>query len=85
MIADELVREYKDHGFVIDSDEARVHLGNDWIKTGTVEIEAAERLYNLFEEVNVYLTVYPKKYIVVSGEFAARDVFVFERRTEPAS
>jgi len=66
-IARELVHEYKDHDFVIDLEEARKHLGEDWIKTGTGELEAAEYIYGVFEIVNFYLGVAKSKRILVSG------------------
>jgi hypothetical protein len=79
-IANELVHEYKDHGFVIDLDEARQHLGSNWVKTETPEAQTAERLYNLFEEVNIFLNVYQHKRLLVIGTFAATDVLVFDRQ-----
>jgi len=54
-IAQELVYGYKDHGFVIDIEEAKIHLGDEWIKTGTPEMAAAEIIYSHFELVNFYL------------------------------
>jgi|ERR1700693_655511 len=44
IIAKELVHEYKDHGLVIDIEEAQKHLGSNWIKTGTTELQAAAAL-----------------------------------------
>jgi len=66
-IAKELVHEYKDHGFVIDIEEARMHLGADWIKDGTAEVGAAERIYSLLETVNLFLDVGQSKRIFVMG------------------
>lgn len=78
-IAKELVHEYKDHGFVIDLDEAQKHLGSDWIKTGTIELRAAEALYNLFESVNLWYGMVKSKRMLVTGSAASADsVLVFD-------
>jgi hypothetical protein len=66
-VASELVHEYKDHGFVIDLDEARVHLGQHWVLTDTPELAFAEAVYRLFEESNLYLNVFRKKYMTIVG------------------
>jgi hypothetical protein len=77
-IARELVHEYKDHGFVIDIDEARNHLGSDWVKSNTVEMAAAEAVYNLFEFVNLFLDLYQSKRLFVLGDFDS-DVIVWDK------
>jgi hypothetical protein len=66
-IARELVHEYKDHGFVIDIEEARGHLGADWIRSDTAEVLAAERIYSLFEIVNIFLDIGQSKRIFIMG------------------
>jgi Serine dehydrogenase proteinase len=66
-IAKELVYEYKDHGFVIDLDEAKKHLGENWIKTGTPELQAGEHIYTLLELVNLYLKASQSKRVLISG------------------
>lgn len=66
-IAKELVHEYKDHGFVIDIDEARMHLGADWIKSDTAEVRAGEQIYSLFEAVSLFLDINQSKRIYVMG------------------
>jgi Serine dehydrogenase proteinase len=66
-IARQLVHEYKDHNFVIDIAEAQEHLGADWIRTGTRELQAAELIYSLFETVNLWLSMMHSKRIVLSG------------------
>jgi hypothetical protein len=80
-IAKELVHEYKDHGFVIDLDEAQKHLGSDWIKTGTVEIKAAEAVYSLFETVNLWYGIAQSKRMLVTGLAASPEsVLIFDRK-----
>lgn len=66
-IAKELVHEYKDHGFVIDIEEARMHLGADWIKSDTAEVRVGEKIYSLFETVNLFLDINHSKRIFVMG------------------
>jgi hypothetical protein len=66
-IARELVREYKHHGFVIDAEEAKEHLGNEWIKTDTTEVAFAEELYELFDDYNLFLNLHQKKRILLVG------------------
>ena len=36
----EVLHEYKDHNFVIDFAEAQAHLGVEWVKSGTHELQA---------------------------------------------
>ncbi len=78
-IAKELVYEYKDHGFVIDLDEAQRHLGDEWVKTGTVELEFAEKVYSHFDWVNVFLSLYRSKRLLVMGSLRKPIVIIFER------
>jgi hypothetical protein len=66
-VARDLVHEYKDHGFVIDIDEARMHLGSEWIKSDTQELAAAEEIYNQFEMVNFFLGVGRSKRLIAIG------------------
>jgi hypothetical protein len=82
-IAKELVHEYKDHGFVIDLDEAQKHLGADWIKTDTIELRAAEAIYDLFENVNFWLGITKSKKLLVTGSAISPDgVLVFEAKNK---
>jgi len=76
-IAHELVHEYKDHGFVIDLDEARQHLGEDWIISDSPEITMTETVYSLFEEVNLMLDIIRKKRLVIIGTID--DVLIFDK------
>lgn len=66
-IAKELVHEYKDHNFVIDFAEAQLHLGPEWIKTGTPELQAGEEIYSLVEMVNFFLGMAQSKRIFITG------------------
>jgi len=81
-VAKELVHEYKDHEFVIDVDEARMHLGSDWIKSGTPELDAAEAIYSLFEMVNFLLGFTQSRRLIVAGGVTLPDsIFIFKKRT----
>jgi len=66
-IANELVYEYKDHGFVIDLEEARRQLGNSWVLSDTPEERFADKVYELFDIVNLFLGVFRKERLVVVG------------------
>jgi hypothetical protein len=48
-IAKKLVHEYKDHGFVIDVDEARELLGKGTIREDSQETRFADELYSLYD------------------------------------
>ena len=69
-IAHDLVHEYKDHGFVIDYEEARSHLGDAWIRTDTPELALAEEVYTFYEQANLFLPFAgdpPGRYIALGG------------------
>lgn len=78
-IANDLVYEYKDHGFVIDLHEAQGHLGADWIKTGTDELEFAEKIYRLYEDVNMYLGLIHKKRLLIIGSVTSDPIILQSR------
>ncbi|MBU6490963.1 hypothetical protein KGQ25_02310 [Patescibacteria group bacterium] len=52
-----LVEDYKDHGFVIDKDEATQILGDSTVKHNTIEYELADEIYKLIEDVKLALWV----------------------------
>ena len=77
----EVVHEYKDHNFVIDFAEAQAHLGVEWVKSGTHELQAGEDIYSLIEMVNVFLRFGQSKQLYVSGGAAPSDsVMVVETK-----
>lgn len=78
-IARVLVHEYKDHGFVIDIEEARQHLGSDWILDGTNEITLAEEVYKLFDRVNLFLNIYKNKRLLVLGKLDT-GILIFDKQ-----
>jgi hypothetical protein len=78
-IAKSLVYEYKDHGFVIDFEEAKDHLGEEWIKTGTVESQVAELVYGHFDWVNLFLSIHREKRLIAVGSADNPTVLVWDR------
>lgn len=56
-IGEHLVRKYKDHGFVIDKDEATKILGNNMVKIDTPEYQFASRVNEFFETVKLALWI----------------------------
>lgn len=78
-IANQLVYEYKDHGFVIDIEEARGLLDDAIIITGSPEVEFGEALHQRLEHVNMYLRVRQKKRLAVVGNL---DTDIFIRHNE---
>jgi hypothetical protein len=81
VIAGELVYEYKDHGFVIDRDEARAHLGNHWVLTNTPELALAEDVYRLFEESNLILSLFRAKYLTIIGHLGRPLIYDKQRQS----
>ena len=77
-VARELVYEYKHHGFVIDSDEARKHLGPDWIVSDSKEIEFAEKIYRLYDLVTLFLNIKVSKYIWWAGSSRDSNIFIMD-------
>ena len=66
-IAKQLVYEYKDHGFVIDIEEARALLEDSIIVTDSPEIQFAEEIHQKLENVNMWLRLRQKKRLALVG------------------
>jgi hypothetical protein len=77
-IARELVYEYKHHGFVIDSDEAKKHLGTDWIVSASKEIEFAEKIYRLYDLVTPFLNIEMSKYMWWVGSSKEGNIYLVD-------
>jgi len=56
-IGQHLVNGYKDHGFVIDKEEATQILGGSIVKSNTSEYELANLIYELVEDIKLALWV----------------------------
>lgn len=78
-IARELVYEYKDHGFVIDLDEAQKHLGDGWIRSSTDELRFAEEVYRHFDFINIFLGAFQTKRLFVTGGVIEPTVIIFDQ------
>jgi hypothetical protein len=80
-IAHELVYAYKDHSFVIDQDEAKSHLGEEWIVTESNELRFAEILYQQLELYNLFLGFLKnKRFRLVGAIESGSSIFDAERR-----
>ncbi len=72
---------YKAHGFVTDVVEAKQHRGEDWIKTETPELKAAEEIYSHLETVNFFLEWTKSKYMFISGGATlSSSVLIFDKK-----
>lgn len=56
-VANDLVYKYKDHGFVIDSNEAQIVFDNDTIVTGSPEYKFSDALY---EKLSLLAFIYSR-------------------------
>ena len=66
-IARKLVYEYKDHGFVIDREEASMLLSKDLIITDSSELRFAESYYRMVDYFSIFLGFYKSKEIRIVG------------------
>ena len=65
-IGQHLVTGYKDHGFVIDKEEATQILGDSIVKSNTPEYELADKIYKLVEDIKLALWVVTKNSYAVN-------------------
>jgi len=80
-LADHLVNHYKDHGFVVDFDEARDLLGDAVIKQETPEYAFSNEVYESFDFIRFMLKIILNKDVdLVGGGTAA--VRVFDRKKD---
>jgi hypothetical protein len=66
-LASHFVNHYKDHGFVIDYDESVSLLGQNIVKTSSVEYEFGNAVYNFLNLFGILLSVFRKKDFSVVG------------------
>lgn len=66
-LADHFTNHYKDHGFVIDSDEASELLGTEIVKVGTNEYQAANEIYEFLNFMDILFGLFKKKNIRYVG------------------
>lgn len=60
-LADHFVNHYKDHGFVIDADEASLLLGKSIIKQDSDEYRFANELYQFLDFLELLFRIFKKK------------------------
>jgi hypothetical protein len=73
-LAHTLVHDYKDHGFVIDFDEATAKLGDSWIRNGTAEVLFAEAFYSAFAMAESLVRMGAKKHLALIGSLDPGDL-----------
>ena len=64
-VSKHLVNHYKDHGFVIDLEEATSLLGEAMIKEGTPEYKASDEIFQFLETIDFLLSMHDKQYFYV--------------------
>lgn len=77
-ISRKLVYEYKDHGFVIDSEEATNLLNRDIIIRDSPELMFAESYYRILDYFSLFLGFYKSKEIRIIGS-ADRGIWVWDK------
>ena len=65
--ANHLVNHYKDHGFVIDFDEAMGLLGDKMILQNTIEYRASDEIYKLLDFFRFVLRINDRQFWYVGG------------------
>lgn len=74
-IAQRLVHEYKDHGFVIDVEEARELLGKAWILDNSPLTRFGDDFYTLYARYSMYLeTTDPDRILLLMGSLHPDDL-----------
>ncbi len=56
-----MTSDNKDHGFVIDADEASTLLGKKIVKEGTKEYELGNAIYDFFALISFLFNIFKKK------------------------
>lgn len=80
-LSDHLVNHYKDHGFVIDYDEAAELLGSQIIKQDTKEYAFANDVFESFDLAKFFLEFMAGKDIDIVGS-SSNGIRVFDKRDE---
>jgi Serine dehydrogenase proteinase len=75
-LAHSLVHDYKDHGFVIDFEEATERLGAGWILRGTKEEAFAEAFYEMFDFAEYLARTACKKNLALIGSLDPADMLL---------
>lgn len=77
-VADQLVNHYKDHGFVIDFDEARDLLGDAIVREDTAEYAFSNAVFHSLDIIRLILDVVLSKDVEIVG--ALNGIRVFNRK-----
>lgn len=80
-IASRLVYSYKDHGFVIDKEEAESFLGKDFVKYNTNEYKLSDSIHKFLEWAILAFKVFKKKDFKIIGNLDSGISF-FDRKEE---
>lgn len=70
-LANHFVNHYKDHGFVIDVDEAKDLLGQNVVKQDTPEYSAGNQIYKFLNQLNFWLKLFRKQEFDYVGSVSA--------------
>ncbi|MEC5399866.1 SDH family Clp fold serine proteinase [Uliginosibacterium sp. H1] len=73
-LANHFVNHYKDHGFVIDSDECITLLGPEIVKTDTSEYLFSNEVYRFLNLVEIVLSAFHKKLFAIIGESSGMSI-----------
>jgi hypothetical protein len=79
LVAHRFVYGYKDHGFVIDREEATEILGPNIVKSDTLEYKLANRIHEYLDNVNLAYKVFKNHNCKVVGDLN-RGITVVENR-----
>lgn len=80
-LADHFTNHYKDHSFVIDSDEASELLGDKIVKVGTNEYQAANEIYEFLNFMDILFGLFREKNIRYVGSISnGLDIFDKEKK-----
>lgn len=78
-LADHFTNHYKDHSFVIDSDEASDLLGSTFIKTDTKEYEAGNEIYEFLVFMDFLYGFFKEKHLRFVGEIDSDGLDLLEK------
>jgi ClpP class serine protease len=77
-VAHHFVNYYKDHGFVIDTEEAKTLLGDTFIREDTAEYTFADEIYALFSWLDILFGAFRRQHLscigALPGGLSATDI-----------
>lgn len=77
-VAHKFVYGYKDHGFVIDRDEAAEILGADVVKSDTAEYQLANEIYGILDAANLAYRVFKNHHCKIIGNLNVQGITVLK-------